>query len=260
MTTKANSWVAQRRIPVSFESKKKWIVGSIAVEKGPITDVRYSNLKWSAVNIVADQTQLPRNEMKAAISTVGDPQSMADIEEVVVTSTGEKGWCAQCDLLKVAVGLMQKELGLIRARDTIAEVVAVVYDNIEFVHEGHSISKYGDVHDLRKQLRKSGKDVSGLNRAVVTSVAKFIDKKACDAGPAFDIICRFKSDRNNEVHSLPTFLTAKRAIEYYCKNNDEIPYEQKEYVQHCFLIFAEKACYLEQETNCYGNASTELDS
>jgi hypothetical protein len=223
---------------------------------------------------VADETQLPHNEMKATISTVGDPQSMADIEEVVVTSTGEKGWCVQCDLLKIEVGLIhsreesvqkelvsvEKELGLIRARDTIAEVVAVVYENIEFVHEGHSISKYGDVHNLRKQLWKSGKDVSGLNRAVVTSVAKFIDKKACDAGPAFDIICRFKSDRNNEVHSLPTFSAAKRAIEYYCENNDEIPYEQKEYVQHCFLIFAEKACYLEQETNCYGNASTELDS
>ena len=116
--------------------------------------------------------------------------------------------------MKKELGSVKKELGLIRARDTIAEVIAVVYDNIEFVHEGHLISKYGNVHDLRKQLWKSGKVVSGLNRAVVTSVAKFIDKKACDAGPAFDIICRFKSDRNHKVHSLPTFLAAKRAIEY----------------------------------------------
>ena len=258
MTTKANSWVGQ--IPVSFESKKKWKVGNIQVRKGPVTEREKKNLKRSAVEMVADNSHLIIDEMEATISTVGDPKSMANITEIVVSSIGEKGWCVQCDSLKIEMGLMKKELGLIRARDTIAEVVAVVYDNIEFVHEGHSISKYGDVHDLRKQLRKSGKDVSGLNSAVVTSVAKFIDKKACDAGPAFDIICRFKSDRNNEVHSLPTFSAAKRAIEYYCKNNDEIPYEQKEYVQHCFLIFAEKACYLEQDTICYGNASTELDS
>ena len=97
--------------------------------RNPITDVRYSNLKRAVVNIVANKTQLPRNEMKATISNVGDPQSIADIEEVVVTSTGEKGWCDQCDLLQIEVGLIhsreesvqkdllsvKKELGLIRA-------------------------------------------------------------------------------------------------------------------------------------------------
>jgi hypothetical protein len=96
-----------------------------------------------------------------------------------LSSRREKGWCVQCDLLTIDVESVKEELGLIRARDTTAEVVAVVYYNIEFVYEGHSISKYGDAHDLRKQLQKLGKDV-GLNSAVVTSVAKFIDKKACD--------------------------------------------------------------------------------
>ena len=93
----------------------------------------------------------------------------------------------------------------------------LLYDNIEFVYEGHSIKKYGDVHDLRKTIRKSGQDMSGLNKAVVSSVAKYIDRKARDAGPAFDIICRFKSERNREVHSLPTFIAAKKAVEYYCE-------------------------------------------
>jgi thiol-disulfide isomerase/thioredoxin len=228
--------------------------------KGPVTEREKKNLKRSAVEMVADNSHLISDEMEATILTVGDPKSMANIREIVASSIGEKGWCVQCDSLKIVMGSIKKELGLIRARDTIAEVVAVVYDNIEFVHEGHSIKKYGDVHDLRKTLRKSGQDMSGLNRAVVYSVAKFIDKKARDAGPAFDIICRFKSERNREVHSLPTFIAAKKAIEYYCENSDDVPIKEKEYVQSCFLIFAEKVCYLEQETNCYGNASTELDS
>ena len=102
--------------------------------------------------------------------------------------------------------------------------------------------------------------MSGLNKAVVSSVAKYIDRKARDAGPAFDIICRFKSGRNRELHSLPTFIAATKAIEYYCENIDDVHCKEKEYVQSCFLIFAEKVCYSEQETICYGNASTELDS
>ena len=233
-----------------------------------------NNLKRSAVEMVADKSQLTSDEMEATISTVGDPQSTANIREIVVSSIGEKGWCSQCDSLKIEMGSVKKELGLIlaregsvkkelgliRARDTITEVVAVVYDNIEFVYQGHSIKKYGDVHELRKTLRKSGQDMSGLNKAVVSSVAEYIDRKARDAGPAFDIICRFKSERNREVYSLPTFIAAKKAVEYYCKNSDDVDCKEKEYVQSCFLIFAEKVCHLEQETNCYGNASTELDS
>ena len=58
-------------------------------------------------------------------------------------------------------------------------------------------------------------DLLGLNRAVITSVAKFIDKKAFDAGPAFDVTYRFKSDRSREVRYLPDFLAVMRAIEYY---------------------------------------------
>ena len=164
-----------------------------------------NNLKRSAVEMVADKSQLTSDEMEATISTVGDPQSTAIIREIVVSSIGEKGWCSQCDSLKIEMGLVEKELGLIRARDTIAEVVAVVYDNIEFVYQGHSIKKYGDVHELRKTLRKSGQDMSGLNKAVVSLVAKYIDRKARDVSPAFDIICHFKSGRNRGVHSLPTF-------------------------------------------------------
>ena len=66
-----------------------------------MTEVGNSNLKRSAVDVVADKTYLPYNEMKATISTVGDPQSMVDIDEVVVKSTGEKGLCVQCDLMKI---------------------------------------------------------------------------------------------------------------------------------------------------------------
>ena len=90
--------------------------GTSQFRKVSITEIRKSNLKRSAFDIVADKTKLPRNEMEATISTAGDPRSMADIEEVVVTSTGEKGWCFQCDLLIIEVGLihMQKELGSVK--------------------------------------------------------------------------------------------------------------------------------------------------
>ena len=139
-------------------------------------------------------------------------------------------------------------------------MVAIVYENIEFEYDGHYISNYGDVHTLRKRFQKLRKDVSGLNNAVVTSVANFLDKKVSDAGPAFDIICKFKTNKNREVHCLPDFLAVQRAIKFYCANNSDIPYEKKEYSEKCFLIFAKKACELEQETVCYGNLSAELDS
>jgi hypothetical protein len=74
---------------VSFESKKKWIVGNIPVRKGPITEREKKNLKRSAVEMVVDNSQLTSDEMEANISTVGDPKSMANIREIVVSSIGE---------------------------------------------------------------------------------------------------------------------------------------------------------------------------
>ena len=110
---------------MSFELKKKWIVGNIPVREGPITERVKNSLKRSAVEMVADNSQLPSEEMEVTISTVGDPQSTANIRKIV-SSIGEKGWCSQCDSLKIEMGSVKKELGLICARDTIAEVVAVV--------------------------------------------------------------------------------------------------------------------------------------
>ena len=91
--------------------------------------------------------------MEATISTVGNPQSMADNIEVVVTLTGQEGRFGECDTLKVEVDHLKWETSLILARDTISEVVVVVYDNIEVEHDGHSISNYGDVYALPKLLR-----------------------------------------------------------------------------------------------------------
>ena len=150
---------------------------------------------------------------------------------------------------------MKKELGLIRARDTIAEVVAVVYDNIKFFHEGHSIKNYGDVYVLRRTLKELGQDMSGLNKAVSSSVAKFIDTSPRDAGSAFDIISRFKSEGNRVVHSRPTYKAAESAIDFYCKNSDDVYSKEKDHAQKSFLIFTKKVCGLEDETICYEELS-----
>ena len=53
---------------------------------------------------------------------------MADINEVVVTLTEQNGSCSQCDMLKTEVDDLKRELGLIRARDTMSSLVPVVYD------------------------------------------------------------------------------------------------------------------------------------
>ena len=250
MTTKANSWAGQV-IPVSFESKKKWIVGNIPVSrvrKGPITENDKKRLKRSAVEVVADKSQLASADMEVTISPVGDLESLATIEEIVVTSIGEKGWSVQCDILKTEVesmkkelGSIKKELGLIRARDTIAEVVAVVYDSIKFVHAGHSIKNYGDVYVLRTTLRDSGQDTSALNKAVLSWVSKFIGTSTHDAGSAFDIISRFKSEGNRVVHSRPTYKAAESAIDFYCKNSDDVYSKEKDHAQKSFFNLRQKS-------------------
>ena len=195
---------------MNYKAIEKWEVGSIPVANVSISDVRKRNLKTSAIEIIVDKTKLPREEIKGTISTFDDPQSVADIKEVVVTLTGQKGWCGECAILKIELDDlkggcetlkiedvdMTRGKGLIRARDTISEVVAVVYNNIEFEHDGHFVSKYGEVYALRKVLRSLKEDVSGLNKAVFTSVAKSLKKGPPVAGPTFDIICEFKSGRN----------------------------------------------------------------
>ena len=57
-----------------MELTRKWAVGSIPVPKAGVTEARLTVFKRSAVNIVMDRTKLPRNEMEAVVSEVGDPQ------------------------------------------------------------------------------------------------------------------------------------------------------------------------------------------
>lgn len=118
---------------MNYKATRKWAVGSIPVANGPISAISQRNLKRSATSIMADKSKLTHKEFEAITSTDGDPQSMAVIEEVVVTSTGKEGWCGECDTLKIEVAYLKKKsdaleikVGLIYARDIISEVVAVV--------------------------------------------------------------------------------------------------------------------------------------
>ena len=147
---------------------------------------------------------------------------------------------------------MMMKIDLICARDTISEVVDVVYDNIEFECDGRFVWNYCDVYALRKLFRSLQKDVTGLNEAVVTSVAKFLEIETSDAGTVFDIICGFSLGGKREIYCRPNLLVAKSAIKFYCTHSSDIPFEQKEYVENCFLLFAEKACDLKQEPYVMG--------
>ena len=98
---------------------------------------------------------------------------MADINEVVVTSTGQEGWCGGCGTLKITVSNLAKEIdaleirvGLMEARAIISTVIADVYDRIEFEHDGRFVCDYGDVHSLRRQYRRSPEVLSALNKAL----------------------------------------------------------------------------------------------
>ena len=273
MTSKASCWAAEKQSSVNYEATRKSTIGSIPVANVSVLDVWKRNLKRSAIEIMVDKTKCPREEMEATISTAGDPQSMADIGEVVVTLTGQRLWSGGCatskiefDDLKRKIGLIRarvtisvRKIDLIRARDTISEVVDVIYDNIEFEHDGHFISNYGDVYALRKLLRSLKKDDSGLNKAIITSVAKFLQIEASVAGPAFDVICNLRLSSSRYVHCPPNFVAAKSAIKFYCTNSSDIPFEQKDYIENCFLLFAEKTGGLKQETVHYGNAWAEPD-
>ena len=139
---------------------------------------------------------------------------------------------------------LEIKVGLIYARDIISEVVAVVYDKMEFTHDGLFVSNYGDLYPLRKLFKASERDMSALNKAVLISVAKILVKEALDECPAFDFICDLKAVINRQAHRLPSISDAKSAIKFYCTNNSDIPFEKKEYTEKCFLLFAEKVCGL----------------
>jgi hypothetical protein len=47
----------------------------------------------------------------AAISTVGDPQSVADDREVASTLSGHKRCCSECATLKIEVDALKREIG-----------------------------------------------------------------------------------------------------------------------------------------------------
>ena len=192
---------------------------------------------------------------------------MADIEEVVVTSTGQGGWCGECDTLKIDVANLNEKndalqkrndaleirVGFVFARDIISEVIAIVYDRIAFKQNGQFVCGYGDVHRLRRQYSESPRYMSALNKALLTSVAKILGKESLDNCLEFDIICAFKADRNRQVHHLPSISEAKETIKLYCTNDSHIPFVKKECTENCFLLFAEKVCGLQQETVRFWN-------
>lgn len=72
---------------MNYKATRKRAVGSIPVAYGPISEVSKRNLKRSAISIMVEKSKLTHKELEATISTDDDPQSMADTEEAVVTST-----------------------------------------------------------------------------------------------------------------------------------------------------------------------------
>jgi hypothetical protein len=59
--------------------------------------------------MAAKKSKLVHQVLEATISTGGDSRCMADIKEVVVTSTGQEGWCGECDKLKIDVANLHKK-------------------------------------------------------------------------------------------------------------------------------------------------------
>ena len=163
-----------------YKATRLWPAGRIPVANGPISEVSERNLKLSAIDIMVNKSKLTRQVFEATISTGGNPRCVADIEEVVVTSTGQGGWCGEGDTLKIDVAnLNQKNdalekrndaleirVGLLFAIDVISEVIAVVYDRIEFKHDGQFVCGYGDVHRLCRQYSESTGYMSALNKAL----------------------------------------------------------------------------------------------
>jgi hypothetical protein len=76
-------------------------------------------LKTDAIDIAAKKSKLVHQVLEATISTDGDSRRMADIKEVVVTSTGKEGWCGECDKLKIDVANLEERFELMKA--TLAE-------------------------------------------------------------------------------------------------------------------------------------------
>ena len=113
----------------------------INAPNGPVSEISEQKLKTDAIDIAAKKSKLVHQVLEATISTGGDSLCMADIKEGVVTSTGQEGWCGECDILKIDVAniynkydalekkfdALDIKFGLIDARDIISEIIAVVY-------------------------------------------------------------------------------------------------------------------------------------
>ena len=108
MTSKASSWAVE--IPVNYKTTRSWTVGHINVPNGPVSEISEQKLKTDAIDIAAKKSKLVHQVLEATISTGGDSRRMADIKEVLVTSTGQEGWCGECDKLKIDVANLYKGL------------------------------------------------------------------------------------------------------------------------------------------------------
>ena len=108
MTSKASSWAVE--IPVNYKTTRSWTVGHIYVPNGPVSEISEQKLKTDAIDIAAKKSKLVHQVLEATISTGGDSRRMADIKEVLVTSTGQEGWCGECDKLKIDVANLYKGL------------------------------------------------------------------------------------------------------------------------------------------------------
>ena len=67
----------------------------------------------------------------------GGDRCMADIKEVVVTSTGQEGWCGECNKLKIDVANLYKKNDALEKK----------YDALEKKHD--ALEKKYDALDIR---------------------------------------------------------------------------------------------------------------
>ena len=257
MTTALKRGWEGKPLPVIVNSRTSRFIGNVF----PPPEATLDQIKLTGVSKAAEVVGCPPQSMTVDLLF---PEGSTTVSEIHVTYYGDNGWCGGCVELKKEMSLMEKkisqmkkELDLTRARHNLAEMTALVYQQISFSYSGHKVNNYNDLCALRDKLRTTKGFDSELESAVVKWAADFLEEPSPspeNLGHAFKMLCRLKADRYSAFYHKPNLTDVQDAIDFLCLNSARISEKDKVYVKLYFRKFAEKVCEVDHDDDdLFGN-------
>ena len=109
------------------------------------------------------------------------------------------------------------KLRVFKARETLGEILKRVYEIIEIEHEEEKISGYGNILVYKSRIHP--REHVSVEKKILLSVAVILGEKPVEAKGPFNLLRKFKRDRNDDIHRFPTKAEAIISVEDYCESS-----------------------------------------